>query len=145
MTTPESAVSRSERGGEKRAGVVGLGPREQLRGRPLLDDLAVLHDDHVVGQRPHDLEIVADEQVGEVAPLLQVAQQVDDLRLHGHVERRGRLVEHDEFAAPAPWRARSRCAGAGRRRIRAGSGPSRAGSSPTSLQRARDDLAARLG
>ena len=27
---------------------------------------------------------------------LQVAQQVDDLRLHAHVERRGRLVEHDE-------------------------------------------------
>jgi hypothetical protein len=31
----------------------------------------------------HDLaQIVADEHVGEVAPLLQVAQQVDDLRLH---------------------------------------------------------------
>jgi hypothetical protein len=28
--------------------------------------------------------------------LLQVAQQVDDLRLHRHVERAGRLVEHDE-------------------------------------------------
>ncbi len=29
-------------------------------------------------------------------PLLQLAQEVDDLRLHAHVERRGRLVEHDE-------------------------------------------------
>jgi hypothetical protein len=28
---------------------------------------------------------------------LQVAQQVDHLRLHAHVERRGRLVQHDEF------------------------------------------------
>ena len=43
------------------------------------------------------LQIVADEHVGEVAPLLQVAQQLDDLRLHGHVEGRGRLVEHDEL------------------------------------------------
>ena len=37
-----------------------------------------------------------DEQVGEIVPLLQVAQQIDDLRLDQHVERAGRLVEHDE-------------------------------------------------
>ena len=27
---------------------------------------------------------------------LQLAQQFDDLRLHQHIERRGRLVEHQE-------------------------------------------------
>ena len=37
-----------------------------------------------------------DEQIGEIAPLLQVAQQIDHLRLDQHVERAGRLVEHDE-------------------------------------------------
>ena len=42
------------------------------------------------------LQIVGDEQIGEVLALLQVAQQVDDLRLDQHVERAGRLVEHDE-------------------------------------------------
>ena len=51
---------------------------------------------HVVGERAHHLQVVADEQVGEVVLLLQVAQQVDHLRLHAHVERRGRLVQHDE-------------------------------------------------
>ena len=40
---------------------------------------------------------MADEEIGEVALLLQVAQQIDDLRLHRHVERAGRLVEHDEL------------------------------------------------
>ena len=40
---------------------------------------------------------MADEQIGQVAPHLQVAQQIDDLRLHRAVERRGRLVEHDDF------------------------------------------------
>ena len=55
--------------------------------------------------------------------LLQVAQQIDDLRLHRHVERAGRLVEHARISAPAPWRGRWRCAGAGRRRTRADSGP----------------------
>ena len=44
-----------------------------------------------------DAQIVADEEIGEAVPLLQIAQQIDDLRLHRHVERRGRLVEHDEF------------------------------------------------
>ena len=85
-----------EGGRDQRLGVVGLRPLENLLGRPVLDDLAVAHDDDVVGQRPHDLEVVADEEIGEVVLRLQVAQQVDDLRLHAHVERRGRLVEHDE-------------------------------------------------
>ncbi len=39
---------------------------------------------------------MADEEIGEIVLLLQVAQQIDHLRLHAHVERRGRLVEHDE-------------------------------------------------
>ncbi len=66
-------------------------------GLALLHHLAVLQNEHVVGEGPHHLEIVADEHVGELAPLLQVAQQIDDLHLHRHVERRGRLVEHDEL------------------------------------------------
>src|SRR5690606_24506256 len=41
-------------------------------------------------------QVVADEHVREAAPRLEVAQEVDDLRLHRHVERRGRLVEHHE-------------------------------------------------
>jgi hypothetical protein len=69
---------------------------ENLFGGSRLNHLAIAHDDNLVGERPHHLEVVADEQIGEVVPGLQVAQQVDDLRLHAHVERRGRLVEHDE-------------------------------------------------
>ena len=86
-----------ERGGEQRLRIVFLGVRKHLRRRPFLDHLAVAHHDDVVAQRAHDLEIVADEQVGEVALLLQVAQQIDDLRLHAHVERAGRLVQHHEL------------------------------------------------
>ena len=56
-----------------------------------------MHHHVVAEQRAHHLEVVADEQVGEVVLLLQVAQQVDDLRLHRHVERAGRLVEHHEL------------------------------------------------
>ena len=41
-------------------------------------------------------QIVRDEQIGQLQLLLQIHQQVDDLRLHRHVERRHRLVEDEE-------------------------------------------------
>ena len=78
------------------AGVASGGRSEDLRGGALLDHPAVPHHDHLVGERAHHAQVVADEQVGEAVPRLQLAQQVDDLRLHRHVERGGRLVEHDE-------------------------------------------------
>ena len=57
-----------------------------------LDDLSLTHDDHVVGDAPHDVEIVGDEQHRHAEPFLQVLEQLEDLRLHGDVERRRRLV-----------------------------------------------------
>ena len=39
---------------------------------------------------------MGDEEVGQAELLLQVFQQVDDLRLNRHVERRDRLVGDDE-------------------------------------------------
>ncbi len=43
---------------------------------------------HVVDHR----QIVRDEQIGEAELVLQVLEQVEDLRLHRYVERRDRLV-----------------------------------------------------
>ena len=74
----------------------GLRPGEQLRRRPFLHHLAVAHDHEPARQGGDHPQVVGDEEVGEIAPLLQGAQQVDDLRLDQHVERAGRLVEHDE-------------------------------------------------
>ena len=78
---------------------------EDLGRRPLLDDPAGAHDDHLVAQGPDHAQVVADEEVGEVVARLQLAQQVHDLRLDRHVEGRGRLVEDDE-ARPQHHRAR---------------------------------------
>ena len=41
-------------------------------------------------------EIVADEQVADAEPLLQILELVHDLGADRHVERRDRLVEHDQ-------------------------------------------------
>ncbi len=94
----------------------GTGPRAAAD----LDQAAEIHHADAVRHVAHHREIVADEQVGEAEPVLQVAHQVEDLRLHRHVERRGRLVADDEVRPCRRARARSRCAGAGRRRTRAG-------------------------
>ena len=48
---------------------------------------AQVHDADAVADVADDGEVVGDEQVGETEALLQVLQQVDDLRLDRHVER----------------------------------------------------------
>ena len=45
-----------------------------------------------MGDLGHHAEVVGDEQHAGAAPLLQLADQLQDLRLRRHVERRGRLV-----------------------------------------------------
>ncbi|OIQ78794.1 hypothetical protein GALL_394900 [mine drainage metagenome] len=62
-----------------------------------LDDLAEIHDCDAVRHVLDDREIVADEEQREAELLLQVLQQVDDLRLDGDVEGRDRLVANDQF------------------------------------------------
>jgi len=60
----------------------------------------------------HDREVVGDEQVRQPAPLLQIGEQVQDLRLDRHVERAHRLVEHEELRLDESARAiptRCRC------------------------------------
>ena len=68
---------------------------------------------------PDHRQVVADEEIGQLELVLQIAHQVQDLRLHRHVERRRRLVAHDELRDWTTARGRCRCAGAGRPRIRA--------------------------
>ena len=44
-----------------------------------------------------DRKVVGDEQVGEPQALLELVQQDEDAGLHRDVERRCRLVEHDQL------------------------------------------------
>ena len=95
---------------EQIARVLRLRREQHPLGRPLLHDLARLHDDHAVAQQPHDVEIVRDEQIAHPERLLEVLQQIEHDRLHRDVERRGRLVEDDEIGLE---RDRARDADAG--------------------------------
>jgi uncharacterized protein YerC len=41
----------------------------------------------MVAERAHDLQVMADEQIGQPVIRLQIAQKLHDLHLHRHVER----------------------------------------------------------
>ena len=45
----------------------------------------------------HHGEIVRDEKISQSEFLLQILQQIDDLRLHRNIERTDRLVADDEL------------------------------------------------
>ena len=107
------------------------GAREQRARRRQLDDAAEVHHADAIGDVVDDREVVRDEEIGEAEPLLQVAHQVQHLRLHRDVERGRRLVADEEAAARSTARARSRSAAAGRRRTDADTSRRRRAARPT--------------
>jgi hypothetical protein len=65
-------------------------------GRRPLDDLPCVHHRDLIGPPGHDAEVVGHEDHGHEPRLLLSLQQVQDLRLHGHVEGGGGLVGDEE-------------------------------------------------
>jgi hypothetical protein len=56
-----------------------------------------VHDDHSVTQVADDTEVVRDEDHGEPQAVTQVMKELEDGRLHGHVERRNGLIGDDHL------------------------------------------------
>ena len=69
---------------------------EHLVGQAGLDHLAALHHHDAMRQQPCDSEIVGDDHGREPELGDQPAQQVEQPRLHRHVEAAGRLVHEDQ-------------------------------------------------
>ena len=66
--------------------------REELLRRSLLDDRAEVHHRDAVAEELDGREVVGDEEAREAEVALEVAEQVEDRRLHRHVERGDGLV-----------------------------------------------------
>src|SRR6516225_8706298 len=64
--------------------------------RRKLDDFAQVHYRDPAADVLDHTQVVSDKKVGQVQSLLEILQQVDDLCLDRHVERRHRLIEHHE-------------------------------------------------
>ena len=94
-------------GAQQRLGIGMARVAEQFLGVGLLNQLADVHDSDLVRNVLNDAQIVSDKQIGQVELPLQVLQEVENLRLDRHVERRHGLVtdnkpriEHDARAMP---------------------------------------------
>ena len=59
------------------------------------NDLPPMHYRNAVGQILNDTEIMRDEEIGNVTLALQILEQVQNLRLHRYVQRRGRFVANE--------------------------------------------------
>ncbi len=73
-----------------RVGVARL--REDRFRRAGFDLVAAVHHEHAVGHLGHHAHVVGDEEHAHLHLGLQFADELEDLRLDGHVERGGRLV-----------------------------------------------------
>ncbi len=69
---------------------------EDLLHVALLDDVAAVHHDHLVGDVGDHAHVVGDDEHGGVELVAGETQQVEDFGLHGHVERGGRLVGQNQ-------------------------------------------------
>ena len=55
------------------------------------------HDRDALRELPHHAQIVGDEQVRHAVFFLQPPQQLDDLRLYGHIQGADSLVADNEL------------------------------------------------
>ena len=88
---------RDRHGRQQRLGVGMQRHLEQALLVGHLDDAAEIHDGDAMRDVLDHGEIVRHQQVGELVLVLQVHQQVDDLRLDRDVERRDRLIADDQL------------------------------------------------
>jgi len=66
------------------------------RGIPELHQPAQVQHRDAVGQIAHHTQVVGDEQVRGLLLDLQLGEQVENRRLHRHVERRGGFITDDD-------------------------------------------------
>ncbi len=78
-------------------GIRVIGTRKQVIDRCGLDHTAQVHHDHAVAEVLDHAQVMADKQIGQPQFVAQVHEQVENLRLNRHIQRRHRLVAHQQF------------------------------------------------
>src|ERR1043166_4542621 len=87
---------RRQRRGKQRLGIRMQRLVAQLERVGQFDDLPAIHHRDAPADMSDRRKIMADEQIADVEFRLQFFQLIDDLRADRNVERRDRLVEHDQ-------------------------------------------------
>ena len=84
--------TEARHGRQQGAGVAVLGPGKDFFGTAFFNLVAAVHHQHAVGHFSHHTHVVGDEYHAHVHFFLQRANQLQNLRLNGHVERGRRLI-----------------------------------------------------
>ena len=61
-----------------------------------LDDFSQIHHGNVICYVAHHCQVMTDKEVGKGKLGLEIGEQIDDLRLNGHVKRGDRLVANNQ-------------------------------------------------
>ena len=72
---------------------------EEALGLSDLDDLAEVHHRDSVAHVADHRDVVRDEEEREPERVAELVDEVENLRLYGDIERRHRLVRHDQLRA----------------------------------------------
>ena len=119
---------------------------ENFLGVARLDDSAQVHDGHAVGHMPHHGQVMGNEDVGDSEFLLEVIEQVEDLRLDGKIQRGDRFIQDDDVRVEGQRTGNADAVAAGRRKTPAGiygrpmgAAPPCAAARRTRASRSRDD------
>ena len=72
------------------------GGRPDRVGLALFDDPTAVHDRDPVGDAAHYPQIMRDEQQCKTQIALQVTQHIEDLSLHGYIERRNGFIADEQ-------------------------------------------------
>jgi len=100
---PDACACRAldrRRRGQERLGIGMMRTREHVLRWPDLHDLAKIEYGNPVGDVPHNMEIMRNEDVGSSPLVLQFHEQVGDHRLDRHVKRRSRFIAHNDLWLP---------------------------------------------
>ena len=93
------AGAEARHGCQQCAGVLHAGGRKKVGGAGLFHHPAALHDDHPVGHLGHHTHVMGDQNDRRAEITLQIAQQIQHLALHGHVQRRCRFIRDQHLRA----------------------------------------------
>src|SRR5690606_2151608 len=81
---------------EQLTGIVMLWSGEDLLRRPLFYNFTLANDHQLVTEGPDHRQVVADKQIAQIVPALQVPQPLHHLALHSTLPCRGRPVRQDQ-------------------------------------------------
>lgn len=90
-------IEEAGRSRKKRAGGLVTRRSENVRGGAGLHDAASMHDGNLIREVRGHCKIVRDEKVSKAERVLQLDEEIRNLRLHGAIQRGESFIQNEKF------------------------------------------------